>query len=90
MARIATGVSKKSNRQNLAALNLCFAWRNQFGIGTKMDAEFAWVMSNGKVGTKPATYGQAMTVPSQMSVGEAVFDTFKIALAIIKAENTVK
>ena len=28
MARIATGVSKKSNRQNLQGLELFWAWRN--------------------------------------------------------------
>jgi hypothetical protein len=90
MARIATGMSKKSNRENMAALNLCYSWRNQFGIGVKMDAEFAWVMSNGKYGVKPATWGASSTRPSEMTVGEAVIDTFKIALAIIKAEGKVK
>ena len=89
MARISTGVSKKSNRENLAALNLCYAWRNQFGIGVKMDAEFAWVMSNGKFGTKPATWTSISTRPSEIVLGEAVIDTFKVALAIIKAEGKV-
>jgi hypothetical protein len=89
MARIATGLSKKSNRQNMAALNLCYAWKNQFGIGVKMDADFAWVLSNGKFGTKPATWGQTSIRASEMIISEPVIDTFKIALAIIKAENKV-
>jgi len=66
MARIATGLSKKSNRINSAALDLCFSWKRGYGIGTKMDPEFAWVVSGGKYGNKPAQWGQTgnFTLPS--------------------------
>jgi len=70
MARIATGVSKKSNRQNLEALALAQAWGRQFGVGTKCDAEFAWYISYGKFGQK--------------SGSTEMLDTFKIALWLIK------
>ena len=84
MARIKTGVSKKSNRQNLEALALAQTWNRQFGIGVKMSPEFAWVFSNGKLGSKPNTWGQVGESKPTIH-GEAIFDTFKIALSIVKA-----
>lgn len=87
MARIATGVSKKSNRENLKALDVAFAWKRQFGIGVKMDAEFAWVVSNGKFGTKPVF--KTVSRPSEMVIGEATIDTFKVAKYVSKMEGGV-
>ena len=89
MARISTGISKKANRENLAALKLCYVWRDQFGIGVKMDEEFAWVVSDGKFGTKPASWGQAMTVPAQIVIAEPTINTFKVALYLIKRDKLV-
>jgi len=89
MARIATGVSKKSNRINLAALNLCYTWRNQFGIETKMDAQMAWILSDGKFGIEPERdnyLGGYKSVP----VGERTVDTFKVAHYIIVKEGEVR
>lgn len=84
MSRKTTGVSKKSNRQNLEALALAQTWNRQFGIGVKMSPEFAWVFTNGKLGTKPTNWGQSGL--SQATIhGTPQFDTFKIALAIVKA-----
>lgn len=77
MARTATGMSKKSNRDNAQILNLCWAWRDQFGIGVKMDAEFAWVVSNGKFGSKPAQWGQAGNFT--YTVSEPTVDTWIVA-----------
>lgn len=87
MARISTGVSKKSNRENLKALDLAFAWKRQFGIGVKMDAEFAWVVSDGKFGTKPVF--KTVSRPSEIVIGEATIDTFKVARYIIKKRGEV-
>jgi hypothetical protein len=84
MARIKTGVSKKSNRQNLEALAIAQTWNRQFGIGVKMSPEFAWVFSNGKVGSKPNTWGQSGQ-SFEAKHGEPVFSTIKIALMIVKA-----
>lgn len=84
MARNTTGRSNKTSRQNLAALELAQTWNRQFGIGVKMSPEFAWVFSNGKVGSKPANWGQSgLSVATQH--GEPAFDTFKIALAIVRS-----
>jgi hypothetical protein len=88
MARTATGLSKKSNRQNLAALNKCYVWREQFGIGVKCSPEFAWVVSGGKFGNKPVEWGQGGNF--QYTESEATVDVFKVALYIIKQEGNVK
>jgi hypothetical protein len=86
MARIATGVSKKSNRLNLEALALAQAWQRQFGIGMKMSPEFAWVFTNGQIGQKPANFGQSgESTPTDH--GTAIYDTFKIALFVIKKRS---
>ena len=89
MARIKTGVSKKANRDNLAALNLYYVWRNQFGIGLKMDAEFAWVVSGGKFGVEPKYFGQnvdrAITDAHAASLPKDI-DTIKVALYVLKAK----
>jgi hypothetical protein len=87
MARIKTGVSKKANRDNLEALNLCYAWREQFGIGTKMNAEFAWVVSNGKFGVQPKYFGQnvdraiadahAASLPTEINTHTVALYVFK-------------
>jgi len=89
MARIKTGVSKKANRDNLDALNLYYVWRNQFGIGTKMDAEFAWVVSGGKFGVEPKYFGQ--NVARSISDAHAAnlpkdIDSIKVALYVLKAK----
>ena len=71
-------------RDNLEALALAQTWGRQFGIGVKMSPEFAWVFTNGKLGSKPNTWGQSgLSMPTIH--GEPTFDTFKIALQIIKA-----
>lgn len=88
MARTATGVSKKSNRENLAALNKCYEWRSQFGVGVKCSPEFAWVVSDGKFGIKPVEWGIGGGV--RYTESEATVDTFKVALYIIKQEGNVK
>jgi hypothetical protein len=80
MARTATGISKKANRENAKALALALAWKYQFGIGVKMDSAFAWVMSDGKFGTKPDNYGAAMSTPSLTEIEEPTIDTFMVAL----------
>jgi len=88
MARIKTGVSKKSNRINLAALSLCYEWRNQFGIGTKMDAQMAWILSDGKFGIEPERdnyLGGYKNVPDS----ELTVDTFKVARYITVKEEKV-
>jgi hypothetical protein len=86
MARNTTGRSNKTNRQNLEALALAQTWGRQFGIGVKMSPQFAWVFTNGKQGIKPDTYGQ--TGESKPATHTApTYDTFKIALQIIKARH---
>jgi hypothetical protein len=92
MARIKTGVSKQTNRDNLEALNLYYVWRNQFGIGVKMDSEFAWVVSNGKFGVQPKYFGQNTT--RAVSDAHAAnlpkdIDTIKVALYVLKTNAKV-
>lgn len=87
MARIATGVSKKSNRLNLVALEKCHVWRSQFGVGVKCSPEFAWVVSDGKFGTKPAEWGQSGNFTYTET--DATVDTFAVALYLIKKEGKV-
>lgn len=87
MARIATGMSKKSNRMNAAALTLCYTWRDQFGIGTMMDAEFAWIVSGGKFGTEPQRGESGYIAANDLPL---TIDTFKVAHYIIKTSGEVK
>jgi hypothetical protein len=89
MARIATGLSKKSNRDNLAALNLCYVWRNQFGVGVKMDAEFAWIVSNGKFGVQPKYFGQNVdraTADAHAASLPLEINTHAVALYVLKSK----
>lgn len=88
MSRIATGMSKKSNRINAAACSLALSWKAQFGIGTKMDAEFAYVVSNGKFGTKPQLQNGVRV--ADLVIGEPTINTIDVALYIIKAEGKVR
>jgi hypothetical protein len=53
MARVNTGVSKKENRENLAALALIAEWRNYGEKGFSVSPEFAWAVSGGKFGKAP-------------------------------------
>jgi hypothetical protein len=87
MARTATGLSKKINRQKSAALVKCYVWREQFGVGVKCSPEFAWVVSNGKFGNKPAEWGQSGNFTYTESPKS--IDTFAVALYIIKKENQI-
>lgn len=87
MARIATGLSKKSNRINAAALELCFKWREQYGIGVKVDPSFAWVVSGGKFGSKPENYGVSGQASSPIT--EATIDTFNVARYVIVSWGSV-
>jgi hypothetical protein len=48
MARRKTGVSKKSNRQNLEALALAQSW----GVGVECEPKFAYEVSGGKFGNE--------------------------------------
>ena len=92
MARRNTGLSKKSNRDNLAALNICYAWRNQFGVGVKMDAEFAWVVSGGKFGVQPKYFGQNVDRATGDAHAESLskeIDTHKVALYVLKQNAKV-
>ena len=82
MARTATGLSKKTNRDNMEALRLCWTWRDQFGIGVNVDPEFAWVITDGRYGSQPANWGQAGNF--EYGKSEATLDTFKIAQYVIK------
>jgi len=87
MARTATGLSKRSNRVNLAALNLAMDWKARYGVGVKVDPEFAWVVSNGKFGHKPAEWGMSGNFSYTRS--EATVDTFAVARYIIETEGSV-
>ena len=92
MARIKTGLSKKSNRDNLEALNICYAWRNQFGTGVKMDAEFAWVVSGGKFGVEPKYFGQNVdraTADAHADSLEKNINTHEVALYVLKQNRKV-
>lgn len=92
MARIKTGLSKKSNRDNLEALKICYTWRNQFGIGTKMDAEFAWVVSDGKFGVEPKFFGQNVDraiADAHASSLEKNINTHEVALYVLKQNRKV-
>lgn len=82
MARRNTGVSKKINRQQLAALALCQTWARQFGAGKTMTPELAWAVSNGKFGTAPVVLSTLPLIYAP--AGEPTVDTFKVALAIAK------
>lgn len=88
MARIATGVSKKSNRINRAAFELCLQWREQYGVGVTVDPEFAWVVSGGKFGHQPAEWGQSGNFSYTQS--EATINTFKVAHYITVKNGLVK
>jgi hypothetical protein len=88
MARIATGLSKKSNRINHAAFELCLKWRESYGVGVTMDPEFAWVVSGGKFGNKPAEWGQ--TGNFNYTISEPTINTFKVAHYITVTEGQVK
>jgi hypothetical protein len=87
MSRVSTGLSKKINRQKTAALNLCWTWRSQFGVGVHCSPEFAWVVSDGKFGSKPAEWG--MGGGFRYTESPATVDTFAVALYIIKKEGSV-
>ena len=85
MARIATGVSKKSNRQNLKALELIYVWKNQFGVTTTMTPELAFVLSDGKFGTAPI---KVSSMPSRYAdQGAPTVSALKVALHIVKRDQ---
>lgn len=85
MARIATGVSKKSNRQNLKALELIYVWQRQFAVTTTMTPELAFVLSDGKFGTAPV---RISAMPSRYAEqGPATVDALKVALHIVKRDQ---
>ena len=87
MARTATGTSKKANRQNLKALELCYIWAAQFGATTTMTPELAFTLSDGKFGKAPI---RISTSPLRYEEqGEATIDTLKVALHIVKRDNLV-
>jgi hypothetical protein len=56
MARIATGVSKKSNRENLKGLELFWAWRNG-GLVSEFNE---WVSVERQVEIAQVSCGQEM------------------------------
>ena len=86
MSRTATGLSKKANRENAAALKVYFVWREQFGIGYKVDEEFAWVMTNGIKGKKPANWGNNQ--PGSKNLADK-FDAIQIAKIFLASGGTV-
>ena len=88
MSRTATGLSKKANRENRDALNVYFVWRNQFGIDHKVDAEFAWVMTNGLKGSRPVNWGT--NAPGSKAADlPAEFDVIQIAKIFLKQGGTI-
>jgi hypothetical protein len=85
MARIKTGVSKKSNRQNLKALEIIYIWQRQFGVTTTMTPELAWVLSDGKFGKAPV---KISAWPSHYAPqGEPTIDALKVALHIVQRDG---
>jgi hypothetical protein len=88
MARIATGVSKKSNRENLAALTLVLEWR-KYGLveGFLMTPEVAWALSGTKFGNKPKVISD-MPLAYEPE-GEPSVDAIKVAKYVIKMEGGV-
>lgn len=87
MARIATGVSKKSNRENLAALNMILEWRNYGATGFLLTPEFAWAVSGGKFGNKPVMIS-AMPL-AYAPEGTPSVDAVKVAKYIIKEQGGI-
>lgn len=84
MARIATGVSKKSNRENLAAWNLILEWRKYGATGFLLTPELAWAVSGGKFGTKPVMIS-AMPL-AYAPEGTPSIDAMKVAKFVLKGE----
>ena len=81
MARINTGVSKKANRDNLAALALVQEWRKYGQKGFVVSPEFAWAVSGGK-------FGQAPVMLSAMPLkyaddSPATIDAVKLAKSLL-------
>lgn len=85
MARIATGVSKRSNRQNLKALELIYVWQNQFGVTTTMSPELAFVLSDGKLGTAPVKISSSPLRYQEQA--PATVSALKVALHIVKRDQ---
>ncbi len=83
MSKIATGTSKKSNRENMAAFNLLLTWRVYGVKGFHLTPEFAWAVSGGKFGTAPVMLS-AMPLKYAQE-GEATIDAIKVAKYVIKA-----
>lgn len=81
MARIATGVSKKANRENLAALNLVLEWRAYGQQGMTLTPEFAWAVSGGKFGTKPVILSSMPLIYAPE--GAATIDAIKVAKFVL-------
>lgn len=92
MSRVKTGVSKKANRDNLAALNLFYVWRDQFGVGVKMDAELAWVLSDGKFGVEPKYLGQNVSraiADAHAASLDKNINSHEVALYVLKQQAKV-
>jgi hypothetical protein len=88
MARIKTGVSKKSNRENLKALEMIYEWRKYGETGFHLTPEFAWVVSDGKFGTEPKMIS---AMPVRFApLGAATIDAVKVARHIIRLNGLVK
>ncbi len=85
MARIATGVSKKANRENLAAFNLVLEWRNYGAKGFFLTPELAWTVSGGKFGTAPVMIN-AMPLAFAPE-GAATVDAMEVARYVLKQQQ---
>lgn len=86
MARINTGVSKKANRENLAAFSLVLEWRNYGAKGFLLTPELAWAVSGGKFGSKP---NMVSAMPLMYAPeGEPSIDAMKVARYVLKQGAT--